>query len=336
MPDDTMTRSTGGTWAAPADDLALALRAPVVADLAELGVIEARGADAASFLHAQLTNDVVHLDTVRVERSGYCTAKGRLLATFDLWRTESAICLQLPREILAPLAKRVSMFVLRAQAKLEDASDRWSTFAVLGPGAGAALAAQFGTLPEAEQSVAAGAARLTRLPPAPSIAERYLLRCARADAAVWRERLGLPPVDAGVWWWSQIDAGLPTVFAATQEQFVPQMINYEVLGGVNFKKGCYPGQEVVARSQYLGKLRRRMGIAHVEVPAQAAADVYAVDQEQPVGRVVMAAAAPGGGSDLLFECPVERGTAAALSLGRRDGPPLRVRSLPYPLIDVTA
>jgi folate-binding protein YgfZ len=124
------------------------------------------------------------------------------------------------------------------------------------------------------------------------------------------------------------------VFAATQEQFVPQMINFEVLGGVDFRKGCYPGQEVVARSQYRSALRRRLGVAHAD-SARVAQDVLLAagpgGADQPVGSVVMAASAPDGGMDLLFES-----TAAAGEALRSAGQDLTVRQLPYPIVDATA
>jgi folate-binding protein YgfZ len=334
MPDDQPTPASGGTWYVPPADFAAVLRGAVCTELSELGVIEVSGADAVTFLHSQLINDVAHQDESEVRHNGYCTPKGRLLATCDVWRQGELVYLQLPREILAGVLKRLSLFVLRAKARLTDVADEWTTFAVLGAGAGTALDAQ---ALAADRSITADAARITRLPAAPPVAERYLLRCPRSAAAAWRDRLALPPVAAGVWWWTQIDAGLPTVFAVTQEQFVPQMINYEVIGGVSFKKGCYPGQEIVARSQYLGKLRRRMSLARVETAAaQAGADVYAAGEPQPVGRVVMAAAAPHGGMEVLFEAPVERVDNTRLLLGGPDGVPLQVRALPYPLIDVTA
>jgi len=336
MPDDPSAPAAGGTWHAAGGDLQLAVERPVGTLLDELGTIEVAGADAASFLHSQLTNDVLHTDALRVQRNGYCTAKGRLLATIDLWRQGEAICLELPREILAPLAKRLSMFVLRAKARLADASEQWAAFALLGPGVGAALRAAGAGLPEPEDTVAVGSLRLTRAPAGTRLAERYVLRGPRADVAAWQQRLGLPQVASGVWWWSQIDAGLPTVFAATQEKFVPQMINYEVLAGVGFKKGCYPGQEVVARSQYLGKLRRRMGLAHVTGDTQAAADVFAEGGADPIGQVVLAAAAPGGGMDLLYECPQEQAATQPLRVGHAGGALLQPRPLPYAIVDVTA
>jgi folate-binding protein YgfZ len=157
----------------------------------------------------------------------------------------------------------------------------------------------------------------------PSNAQLPLSRASRHDAS-------------SLWWLSEIEAAVPTVFAATQEKFVPQMINFEVLGGVDFKKGCYPGQEIVARSQYLGKLKRRMNVAHVDViDVPTAADVFHSDGSQPIGTVVMAAATRQGGSELLFEAPIDRLESGSLHLQSADGPRLTVRPLPYTLFDPT-
>ncbi len=336
MPND-LAAPAAGTWNTEATAAERALVGPVLAVLEEFGVIAASGADAAGFLHAQLTNDVAHLAPDAVQLNGYCNAKGRLLAVFMNWRDADAIYLQLPREILEPVRKRLSMFVLRAKVTLSDVSERWVALGLIGRGSARVLQ-EAGRLPQpVDGSVALGETRILRLRPSPCLEERFLLLVPARELADWLERLkAAQRVASGAWWWSQIDAGVPDVFAATQEKFVPQMINLEVLGGVNFKKGCYPGQEVVARSQYLGKLRRRMGIAHVEGRAAAGADVYAQGEAQPVGTVVMAATAPSGGMDLLFECPVEKVGAAPLRAGAPDGPVLFVRPLPYELFDPTA
>jgi folate-binding protein YgfZ len=341
VPDDSSSAASG-TWHAPREDLAAVLREPVLASLDELGVIAARGEDATTFLQSQLTADIAAIDAARVQPAGYCTAKGRLLATFHVWRGEgegdgSALFLLMPRELLAPVLKRLSMFVLRTKVKLTDASGEWSAFALMGPGAAELIADSVGGEPPVVGvSLAQGGAHLVRLVDAPRVTERFLVLVPRSDVATWNQRLQKArAVHAGVWWWTQIDAGIPEVFAATQEKFVPQMINFEVLGGVSFKKGCYPGQEVVARSQYLGKLRRRMAIAHCAAETQAGADVFSDGEAQPIGTVVMAAAAPEGGMDLLFERPVDRPWAAPHA-GVPDGPALTLRPLPYALFDPTA
>jgi len=326
-----------GCWRFDAAEAESALSGPVRASLAEFGVIAVSGDDAARFLHGQLTNDVEHLGPDRLALNGYCNAKGRLLATFRTWRDESATYLLLPREILPGVLKRLSMFVLRAKARLNDQSEAWRAWAVLGAGAAASLGTVAATLPAAPgQCIQVGRARIARLHGSTLLAERFLVLMPAAESADWQARLSeLPTVGSGVFWWSEVEAGVPTVVAATQEKFVPQMINFEVVGGVSFSKGCYPGQEVVARSQYRGKLRRRMQLAHCAVAANAGADVFAAGEPEPAGTVVMAASAAGGGFDLLFECPLEKADAP-LHLLSPDGPRLELRALPYEIVDVTA
>lgn len=270
----------------------------------------------------------------RVQLSGYCTPKGRLLATFYQWRLDDGVLLRMPREIIGSVVKRLSMFVLRAKAKVTDVSEAWTTYAVLGEGT--ALLARAGlAVPDTPwTSALAGAARVDRMLPTPDGQPRFLLTLPSETplpATIAADR-----VSTSHWWLSEIAAAVPTIFAATQEKFVPQMINFEVLGGVDFKKGCYPGQEIVARSQYLGKLKRRMNIAHVEATdVEAAADIFHSGGAQPIGAVVMAAESPAGGSDLLFEAPIDRLESGSLHLQGADGPRLTLRPLPYALFDPT-
>lgn len=313
--------------------LTSSVQSPTLVPLPELGVVSISGADAITFLQSQLTNDVAQLRVDQMQLSGYCTPKGRLLATFHQWRTDDAVFLRMPSEIIASIVKRLSMFVLRAKVKVADVSDAWTTYALLGAGA----LNDFGlAAPVAPwSSTLSGNIRVDRVLPTPGGIERFLLTHP-SDA-----QLPLPQTvlnaSSNLWWASEIEAGVPTVFAATQEKFVPQMINLEVLGGVDFKKGCYPGQEIVARSQYLGKLKRRMNIAHVDaIGVNAAADVFHSDAQQPIGTVVMAATSPAGGSELLFEAPVDRLELGSLRLQGVDGPQLTVRPLPYTLFDPTA
>jgi folate-binding protein YgfZ len=321
-----------GAFSADAGARAAARDAALLARLDELGRIRVEGADAASFLQSQLTNDVAHLGPEALQLNGYCTPKGRLIATFHQWREGDAIVLQLPREVLPGVLKRLAMFVLRAKARLTDASAAQAAWGLVGPRSVAALAARGVAVPSAPWTCTLHeGVRIARLPGAPQAADRFLLIAdASHDVAGW---LGLAASASGAWWWSQVAAAVPTVFAATQEKFVPQMINFEVLGGVDFKKGCYPGQEIVARSQYLGKLKRRMQPAHagIEAPPAAGSDVLA--DGAPVGTVVMAAQAPGGGVDVLIELPLEQ---AAGPLTLADGTPLAARPLPYTLFDPTA
>ena len=314
--------------------LAASVQTTILAPLPELGVVCVSGADAVPFLQSQLTNDVSRLAPGKVQLSGYCTPKGRLLATFHQWRTEEGVFMRMPREIIGSVVKRLSMFVLRAKAKVTDVSDAWATAALLGDGTDVLRDAGLSAPDAPWVSATTGLVRVDCLLSTPSGVARYLLTSPRESELSLSEEITRGA--SNHWWLSEIDAAVPTIFAATQEKFVPQMINLEVLGGVDFKKGCYPGQEIVARSQYLGKLKRRMNIADVDVTdIPPAADVYHSDAAQPVGTVVMAASSAGGGAALLFEAPIDRLESGTLHLQSVDGPRLRVRPLPYVLFDPT-
>jgi folate-binding protein YgfZ len=291
-----------------------------VAPVSNLGLIAVQGDDAATFLHGQLTNDVVKLPPGEVRLAGYCTPKGRLQATMLMWRGRSAVAvadgaasvdaiyLQVPLAIQPAFQKRLSMFVMRAKAKLVDATRDAQHAVVLGLGgarAEAALRAHVAALPAAPNtSVEDTSGTLLRLADAFG-APRYLWLTSAETALqampALTDTLALGGTDA--WELSGIHAGIAQVTPATVEQFVPQMINYELVGGVNFKKGCYPGQEIVARSQYLGKLKRRTALATMADPAAAAGlELFSLDDPlQPCGMIVNAAPNGAGGVDALVE-----------------------------------
>jgi folate-binding protein YgfZ len=328
----TQVEDFGRTLAA--SDLAAGFVAPVT----DLGLIAVAGEDAATFLHNQLTNDVTHLGPNEARLAGFCTPKGRLQATFLIWGDpDGTVWLQLPRAIQAPLQKRLSMFVLRAKAKLRDATEEDAVSAVIGIGGAkgeAVLRAQGFALPAAPYALARGE-RGTVIRLADAFGAPRYLWLASPDAAT----AALPALSAqlalggnAAWHLSAIHAGVPQVTLATQEQFVPQMINLELLGGVNFKKGCYPGQEIVARSQYLGKLKRRTALASVENAAARAGDeVFSVaDPDQPCGMVVNAAPNGAGGADVLVEMKLAA-LEEKVHLGSAGGTPLRFLPMPYPL-----
>lgn len=313
------------------------LAAGFVAPVTDLGLIAVAGEDAASFLHNQLTNDVVQLGQQEARLAGYCTPKGRLQATFLMWRDPDTVYLQLPRAIQAPLQKRLSMFVLRAKAKLRDATDETPFQAVLGLGGAKAeslLRRHADTLPAAPMGKTSGSfGTVIRLADAVG-APRYLwltsVDTAVPALALLKDELALGGNQA--WHLAAIHAGVPQVTLATQEQFVPQMVNLELLGGVNFKKGCYPGQEIVARSQYLGKLKRRTALASLENAAARPGDeVFSTsDPSQPCGMVVNAAPNGSGGADVLVEMKLAA-LEEEVHHGSAAGPVLRFQSMPYPL-----
>ncbi|AOJ31769.1 YgfZ/GcvT domain-containing protein [Burkholderia metallica] len=302
--------------------------------LPQFGVIDVAGDDAATFLHSQLTNDIEHLDAASARLSGYCSPKGRLLGSFLTWRAGHGVRLLVSKDVQPAVQKRLSMFVLRAKAKLTDASD---TLAVVGFAGDVrdALSGIFDALPDGVHVKVDGpAGTLIRVPDAAG-RKRYLCIGPRAEVDARVAALGntLPIVSPAVWDWLDIRAGEPRITQPAVEQFVPQMINFDVIGAVNFRKGCYPGQEVVARSQYRGTIKRRTALAHVAGDTDtvhAGVELFHSDDPgQPCGMVVNAAAAPAGGVDALVEIKLAALDSGTVHLGSADGPALAFDTLPY-------
>lgn len=308
-----------------------------IAPLPDFGIIAASGDDAASFLHSQLTNDVETLESSQARLAGYCTAKGRLLATMLIFRGGDDILLMLPKELLAATQKRLQMFVLRAKVKLRDAS---ADYAILGLAGSFAAPAIRASLPEAidtpygKQDSESGS--LIRLPDADDVPRTLWIADPAQAMAAWPVLTEtLIAASPAAWRLTEVKAGIPWVVQATQEKFVPQMINFELIGGVNFKKGCYPGQEIVARSQYLGKLKRRMLPARLSATdITAGMEVFAEnDPEQPCGMIVNAERGLDGDVDCLVEIKVAQAADAEIHLGTAGGPVMRFLPLPYAIPD---
>jgi len=304
-----------------------------VAPLTDLGLIALTGEDAAHFLHNQITNDVENLNANEARLAGYCSPKGRLLATFLMWRSADAIMLQLPREIQASIQKRLQMFVLRAKTKLADATDTHVALGLVGPTAAATLAKWFPSMPAAPYAkVQFEAGILIRMADA-SGTPRYQWITSQAIAEdAWPDLVEkLSPVGPSAWRLTDIHAGIPQIRQATQEQFVPQMVNFELVGGVNFKKGCYPGQEIVARSQYLGKLKRRMMYASIAAQeVKPGMEIFSIaDPEQPCGMVVNAEANSQNETACLVEIKIAAAEAGSVHLGSASGVTLQFKPLPY-------
>ena len=285
------------------------------ARLAGFGALTATGPDARAFLHAQLTNDVADLPADRARIAGWCSAKGRLLASLLVVPHGDGFLLQLARDLAAPVAKRLSMFILRTKVKLADASEEWRQYGLWGAGAAAQLAALGLAIADDALAVAAsGEAVAVRMGDA-----RFLVLATSVPAFTGREAAEQE------WLLHEIRAGRALVTQATQDQFVPQMANFELIGGVDFKKGCYPGQEIVARLQYRGQVKRRMLRAAVDAAPAPGQTLFAPDG-QASGTVVIGAASPEGGYELLA---VAQREIACLRLGAADGPELRPLPLPY-------
>ncbi len=299
-----------------------------VAPLPHLGVIRVEGEDAAKFLHGQLTQDFSLLGLAEARLAAFCSSKGRMQASFlGFKRSPTEILLVCSRDILAATLKRLSMFVMRAKAKLTDASSDCALFGL----AGDAVESIAGGAQPAWTKVDLGNASLITLYPADGV-RRALWLAPVADAAPVGE-----VIDEEVWAWGEVRSGIAMITTPIVEAFVPQMLNYESVGGVNFKKGCYPGQEVVARSQFRGTLKRRAYLVHSDAPMTPGDEVFlASDATQPCGLVAQAAAVPldssSAGFDAIVVLQVSAAEAGGLHLGSSTGPTLVTAPPPYPLL----
>ncbi len=295
------------------------------------GLMRASGPDAASFLHSQLTNDITHLGADTVRLAGFCSAKGRLQASFTVWSPMSPdLLLACHASVLPAIVKRLSMFVLRARCKLTALGDECRALGLIGEAATAARRAA-GLLDSAtwqHRSVDGGS--LLALPAVQGLARAVWV--AAPDAPVPGHAAPAAPVSLDLWRLLEVRAGVPLIEAASVDHFVPQMLNYELIGGVDFRKGCYPGQEVVARSQYRGTVKRRMARFVTDAGLRVADEVFAADDPaQPAGEVVNVARRADGGSEALVEVKLSALGAGPLRLGAADGPALHRADLPYAL-----
>lgn len=303
-----------------AGELQAATRQTVLIPLTHLGLIEAGGEDAKSFLHGQFTSDINHLAADRAQHSGWCSAKGRLQASFLVWRSGEGYRLLLAADLQEATQKRLQMFVLRAKVKLNSLNDENIVLGIAGPQAEAALTEAVLPIPaEAMSTASQDGATVIRLE-----AARFIVIAPLASQTTLWQKLSVKARPAGVpvWRWLDVEAAYPLVTLATKEEFVPQMADFDKIGGVSFQKGCYPGQEVVARTQYLGKVKRHLFRLRSEQPLHAGDPLYSPENlDQTIGTVMSAAPAPQGGFAALGV--VQSNHAENVHLESRKGPQIQ-------------
>ena len=331
--------------------------------LSNWSVITVTGPDATDFLQSQLTNSVKSMKSTPAGQiasleqgsrfSGYCSAKGRLMASFWISRydvttetgeTVPQFQLALSSDLAAQTAKRLSMFVLRAKVKVIDQTDLLISFAYIHESQAGVTDATLQALQSIE------GIRLEELPPVglnDRLIHRHLITIpkdkssalAALETLMAEHQLTPNHPNANFWEWLEVKSAIPRVSLPTFEQFVPQMINMESLKGIDFQKGCYPGQEVVARSQYRGTIKRRLQLASInssEIPTPGTEIFHSADPEQPCGMVVMAAHNPSISEEisLQVECKLEAMQSGSIHLRSVQGSQLRFEALPYPLIEI--
>ena len=303
-----------------------AVASAFVARLPGVAILDVDGADAAAFLQGQFSNDVAALGPGEARWATYNSPKGRMLATFLVWRPVAgpAYRMAVASDLAEPMRKRLSMFVLRSKAVLTVPA--LDALGVGGPEARSALKAALGAESAPLRAVPLAGAEAVGLPDG-----RILIAAPAERSAALLDRLSAAatPADEAPWRWLAIRSGVAEVRLATSERHVAQAGNWDVNGALSFTKGCYPGQEVVARSQYRGSVKRRSLLFETDGAARAGAEVFdADDPSQPAGQVVNAATGEAG-SVALVEVKLAAAAAGRLRVGAPDGAALRPLPMPY-------
>jgi folate-binding protein YgfZ len=326
-------------------EMAAAQEGMVLCYLSHFGLLKVSGEDAETFLQNLLSSDVREVTPWHAQYSSFNTPKGRMLASFLIWRkgvlddSDKAFFLQIPLGLCADIQQRLSRYILRAKVKIEDVTDQYVSFGWAGEGSEEQLQEYLGSVPVEQWGAEEVGNRVAKHNDTGVIRlgeQRFQINTTLEHAPeLWQKLVAAGrPVGSLCWDWLTIHDGIPVVLPATQEQFIPQMANMELIGGVNFKKGCYPGQEIVARMQYLGKLKRRMYLAHIEsnVSPQAGDELFSADMgDQSSGTVVSASPAPKGGYDMLAVIQITSQKDQTIHWKSLQGATLRFMRLPYPV-----
>ncbi len=286
----------------------------ILCDLSHLGLLEISGADAVTFLQGQVTNDVKLLAGSNAHYSAYCNPKGRMLALFLAFSHYDHLHLQFNRELLEPIMKRLKMYVMRSKVEIKDVSDSIIKFGINGPEAASMLedifnkAPIFSKIPTEDYAlVSLDNGVILKLPSHNDDARFEIFTDAVNAPLIWEAlKNNCKVVEKSYWDWLEIQAGIPDIDLKTQEQFVPQMLNLDILNGINFKKGCYTGQEIVARTHYLGSVKRRTYLSSINTPEAPNAGEKVLDASQnEVGQIVRVAANASNGYDALIEMRID-------------------------------
>lgn len=325
----------------PDDEPGRAIDSDILCELSCQGLLTVSGADAETFLQGQLSNDVDRISDTRSQLTAYCSPKGRMLALFRLFKRNGDCYLLTQRERLTPVISRLQMFVLMSKAVLKDAGEDLIGIGVSGPNAVMLLTDALGKVPEAVDDVCeSDELSILRVP---GEYPRFMIYGAVSPARKLWQKLAVSaaPVGSDIWRLLDIRAGIPSVYNATADAFVPQMTNLQLLGGISFDKGCYVGQEIVARTKYLGRLKRRMYRLYFNASTlpQPGTDLYApaLRDDQSVGKLVDACRSPDGGYEALAVLMIDYANDDnELVLGDIDGVPVTFDELPYSFEDGAA
>ncbi len=305
----------------------------VICDLSHLGLLEVSGDDAVTFLQGQVTNDVRLIGDNHAHYTGYCSPKGRLLALFFAFSHNQKLHLEFNQKLLEPITKRLRMYVMRAKVTINDVSDSTVRIGLSGNNIVDLLAPFFATVPKLAYESANNENGTIICMPNAGMPRYQIVGNTEQAKTMWLAlKSDCKPVGKACWEWLEIQAGIPDVYLSTQEEFVPQMLNLDALNAINYKKGCYTGQEIVARTHYLGKVKRRTQLAHIasDIGPTLGDDVMDANQ-QAIGKIVRCAPAIDAGFVVLVECRLE-----SLALGDIywNNIAFSIKQLPYSLDSV--
>ena len=293
---------------------------PYTTELSHLGFLRVSGEDARDFLQNLTSNDVRHLDEKTAQYNSMCSPKGRMLASFLLFKMDGDYILQLPKDMVERVKKRLSMYIFRSKVTIAETA--LSAIGLAGQDAETALPG----LPEAKMAASAIESGI-----AIKLSDsRFEIVAEPENVAKILEHLEKSTESTGKEYWERLEIldALPTVLPETEGLFVPQMANFELIGGVSFQKGCYPGQEVVTRTHFLGKIKRRMVIAHVDSTIGPNPGEEVFSGQEATGTVARSAPSPDGGYDILAVIHMEHRTG---ELRLKSGELLKLMPMPYSL-----
>ena len=301
----------------------------ILCDLSHLGLLEISGTDAVTFLQGQVTNDVKLLTGNNAHYSAYCNPKGRMLAIFLAFAHYDHLHLQFNRELLEPIMKRLKMYVMRSKVEIKDVSDSIIKFGINGSQAASMLEAVFSKIPSEDyELISLDNGAILKLPSVNNDARFEIFTDAINAPPIWDAlKSNSKIVEKPHWDWLEIQAGIPDIELKTQEQFVPQMLNLDILNAINFKKGCYTGQEIVARTHYLGTVKRRTYLATINTEtAPMAGDKVLDAAKNEVGQIVRIAPNALSSFDALIELRIEAKEAGNMTFNDAE---ITLKYLPY-------
>ena len=306
----------------------------VLADLSHYALIEASGDDVVDFLQGQLTNDIKLVTNGIGQLSAYCNPKGRILANFRIFQRQDHYFLRLRSDIAETTLKRLRMFVMRSKVELVNRSDELSRMGIAGLDATKKLATLFKNLPENTDEFSTEN-EITIIKLAGTLPRYEVHGSFEKVQDLWKKlQADSTPIGENSWNLLTIRAGIPEIVSETVEAFVPQMVNLQAINSLSFTKGCYPGQEVVARMHYLGKLKRRLFICSAEsetLPIPGESIMTSDENEQKVGQIVSSSWSKDKKVEFLAVLQIEKAENEELHIGSSTGFTIHLIDLPYSL-----